>query len=1722
MKKTARILVIALLASLLNTVVAVLPVQAEAGKLTEYFTTDSLNNANSWVSASSGAFGAHPCLTALNDSNPAISLSQSTTLPGCSNNPDTNGTGALYLTSNDNQQAGTMLYNQALPTAGGLNISFYQAQYGGTGADGISFFVKDGTKTDLTVGRPGGNLGYKGIPGALFAVGFDSYGNWMNQGYGDSACTNDTVNAANILGGVPKALAIRGPDTSVGKNGTSGFCILKNGYLGADGAIGADYFGTGTDTRASAARPVRIIVDPSTNSNPKIYVYMWKSGSLTQDVSTAPIALIVNQPADYIAAGTIKFGFSSSTGGAKDTHAIWGLEIAPLVSASSPTVYVVPNNTTVQAGQAAVYTYKFYSNLAKTVEIDAATLSYTADMCTSTYTLSTNYPASLPITCAGTVSLYNTITTDTATLSVVRGTPSIAPATNTITGNSGTAITTTAAYTARNFAAPQDLGYTISSGLPTGLSFNASTGVISGTPTETKSATYTVTARSLLETATATVTITIGAPLTYAYSITYDKGTGTAGTLASQTGTSASVTLSAFSTSTIVNPGYTFSGWLGSNSISYTDAQVLTLTGALTVTLTAQWTANPTRTVTYNAGTGTGTVPTQGATREGATFNVATGVGLTNPGYTFAGWKDSGNTAYAAGATYTVAGSSITLTAQWTANDLRTVTYNAGTGTGTVPTQIAIGEGATFTVAVGTALTNPGYTFAGWKDTGNTAYAAGATYTVAAIAVVLTAQWTANPSRTVTYNAGTGTGTVPNQLTVLQGATFIVAAGTGLSNPGFTFAGWKDSNNIDVAAASIVTVAGINIVLTAQWSTNSSRTVTYNAGTGTGTVPVQPNVLEGATFTVAPGTGLTNPGFTFAGWKEVPITLYAANSIFTVAGINVVLTAQWTANSSRTVTYNAGTGTGTVPVQLNVLEGATFIVAVGIGLTNPGYTFSGWKDTSNTPYAAASIFTVAAVNVVLTAQWTANPLRSVTYSVGTGTGTVPTQLAVLQGATFIVATGMGLTKPGYTFSGWKDIDNVDVVASSIFTAALINVVLTAQWITTSQSVTYAANGATGAVPTQATVATAATFVVAAGSTLTKAGYTFSGWKDISGVDYAAGTTFTMGVGNVILTAQWSATSQSVTYLANTATGTAPIQANVATAGTFIVAAGTALTKPGYTFAGWKDANGVDYAAGAIFTMGITSVTFTAQWTANALRGITYAANGATGTVPTQVDVLQGATFTVAVGTALTKPGYTFAGWKDAAGIDFAAAAIYTVAATNVVLTAQWSATSQSVTYAANGATGTVPTQANVATAATFSAAAGSTLTKSGSTFTGWKDAGGVDYVAGSTFTMGLINVTLTAQWLISTFAYAISYEANGGTGTMAGQTGLATSVTLSTNTFTRTGYTFAGWKDDASVAYTNAQIVPLTATTSLAMHAQWTQNLFPYAISFDSNGGTGAMSGQTGIGASVKLSANTFARTGYTFTGWKDDASVAYTDGQSTTLNATTTLALHAQWLQDKTVPPVDTPAVQTDKIISINPVTGYANDQITITGEFNHVITSISVGGLLLPANSWTQSKTTVIFMAPGHDVGKVEIKLVNGLTPLLDTQQFEYLALTKLKIGIDGIKCLGTFDKACSLKPGAVQPVSFQLASNVLSAKSIKTLKSWKLQNAKQVIIYGYASPEGSKALNAKLTKKRAAEVGAWVKKNWPNLSIKTVGLGTTVNRLCKPFKNRCAMIKIVTIKK
>ena len=435
------------------------------------------------------------------------------------------------------------------------------------------------------------------------------------------------------------------------------------------------------------------------------------------------------------------------------------------------------------------------------------------------------------------------------------------------------------------------------------------------------------------------------------------------------------------------------------------------------------------------------------------------------------------------------------------------------------------------------------------------------------------------------------------------------------------------------------------------------------------------------------------------------------------------------------------------------------------------------------------------------------------------------------------------------------------------------------------------------------------------------------------------------------------------------------------------------------------------------------------------------------------------------------------------------------------------------------------------------------LIRSGYTLAGWNtaaDGRGTPFALGATNARFTTDTVLYAQWQAGTIT--ITYNGNTNTGGIAPpiQTfvsgGAGILIRDNIDVLVKTGYTFGGWNTAADASGTSyAAGATYTDPVSRTLYAKWIQNKvetatavtkFVYSIAFAPNLGVGTMATLNGEGTSVQLPANAYTRTGYRFTGWKTAAGADTADGTVITFTATTALVLTAQWEAVITTPvtPTDPGPVLVDKIISIAPKQGYANDEITITGEFNYVITSITVDGLLLAPNSWKQDKTTVKFNAPGHAVGIVDIKLVNGRTPELTTQQFEYLALKKLEaeIGIPGILCLGTFEKACATKPGALQPVSFKLNSNALSTKSVKILKSWKLETAKSVIVYGYASKQGSKALNDKLTKKRAAEVGAWVKKNWPNLSVKTVGLGTKVNRLCKPFSNKCAMIKIVSMKK
>lgn len=193
-------------------------------------------------------------------------------------------------------------------------------------------------------------------------------------------------------------------------------------------------------------------------------------------------------------------------------------------------------------------------------------------------------------------------------------------------------------------------------------------------------------------------------------------------------------------------------------------------------------------------------------------------------------------------------------------------------------------------------------------------------------------------------------------------------------------------------------------------------------------------------------------------------------------------------------------------------------------------------------------------------------------------------------------------------------------------------------------------------------------------------------------------------------------------------------------------------------------------------------------------------------------------------------------------------------------------------------------------------------TATGYTFGGWYKEAGCTTNKFDFNTSITADITLYAKW--TPITYTVSFDKNGGTGTMNSQTFTYDAAqNLTANSFTRTGYTFNGWNtqsDGLGDSYTNSQSVKNLASTNgatITLYAQWKVQTF--TVTFNKNSGTGTMNNQTfTYNVAQALTANSFTRTGYTFNGWNtksDGSGNSYTDKQSITLTAAG-LTLYAQW----------------------------------------------------------------------------------------------------------------------------------------------------------------------------------------------------------------------------------
>lgn len=253
--------------------------------------------ANQWTSGGSG--GSVACLT-------AATSSATNSIPACSGGPiDSVGNGVLRLTPNVNTRSGFVFYNTPVSASEGLQIEFDMYQYGGSGADGISFFLIDGAASPTQPGASGGSLGYSsttgtaGLVGGYVGVGFDRFGNFSNSGFG-----------AGGTGRVPNSVTVRGAEATDYQFVTT---------HPASGALAVE----ASPTRTSAKR--HVVVSVSTNNVMTVAVN-YGSGLVTelQNINLNTINGAGSLPASF------KFGWAASTGGSNNTHEISGLTVSTL------------------------------------------------------------------------------------------------------------------------------------------------------------------------------------------------------------------------------------------------------------------------------------------------------------------------------------------------------------------------------------------------------------------------------------------------------------------------------------------------------------------------------------------------------------------------------------------------------------------------------------------------------------------------------------------------------------------------------------------------------------------------------------------------------------------------------------------------------------------------------------------------------------------------------------------------------------------------------------------------------------------------------------------------------------------------------------------------------------------------------------------------------------------------------------------------------------------------------------------------------------------------------------------------------------------------------------------------------------------------------------------------------------------------------------------------
>jgi uncharacterized repeat protein (TIGR02543 family) len=392
------------------------------------------------------------------------------------------------------------------------------------------------------------------------------------------------------------------------------------------------------------------------------------------------------------------------------------------------------------------------------------------------------------------------------------------------------------------------------------------------------------------------------------------------------------------------------------------------------------------------------------------------------------------------------------------------------------------------------------------------------------------------------------------------------------------------------------------------------------------------------------------------------------------------------------------------------------------------------------------------------------------------------------------------------------------------------------------------------------------------------------------------------------------------------------------------------TKTGYDFDGWYKEAAFSNIIASISATDMGNIDLYAKWVPKVYKVILATDGGVLSAGSDITSYTYGSAVVLPASDKINKNGYTFTGWSDGTKI---VTEIPANSIGDITYTAAWSIVTYGIFYELNEGVNSVdnPGSYNVLSGDIHLTAP----EKSGYVFEGWfKDQSFVTPAGSPAIAGGCTgNVTFYAKWKAA--SYTVVFNANLGTGSMYSQAfSVGEKKGLSSNTFTREGYSFAGWA--ASVngvkAYDNgATVSDLTLTNGavINLYALWT--LMNYTITYNLNGGTNnaANPGVYTVESQGITLKDPTREGGYVFEGWYGNSS--FTGSRVTQIAAGTTgnLTLYALWKHYG----VFNAAVGAGNTFTINRTGGYDGTQVlyyrTQNGSaiggthFNHVDGSVT-----------------------------------------------------------------------------------------------------------------------------------------------------------------------------------